>query len=202
MALSELKASRVIFWTILSLVFLVIVVLICIVEYIKKRHSKEMEEKIRFADSLKDSLIKSQLSNVRNHDIIKNLLTDNLDIIDNFSNIIIHNPDSKSIRRKTADAVSKLIEELSSGGEKVTMLERKVDMAYDNLFTKFKEDLPGLKDADYLLYLFSILRFSNTTISVILKEDKIEAIYNRKRRLKDKIKSLGENKSARYMEYL
>lgn len=199
---SELKASKLIFIVVFIFCLFIIVSLISGIVYFKKKHSREMEEKIRFADALSENLIETKRDNENIHEILKLTLTDNLEIIDNFSNIIIHNPDSKNVRKKTADAVSRLIEDLSVRGEKVTMLERKVDIAYDNLFTKFKEDLPCLKDADYLLYLFSILKFSNTTISVILKEDKIEAIYNRKRRLKDKIKTLDENKRARYLEYL
>lgn len=202
LAVSKLKASRSVFFAVLSFVLLIMVFLVFIVVHFKKKHNMEMEEKIRFADDLRNSLYEYQKANEKNHEILKKTLTDNLEIIDDFSNIIIQNPDSKNLRKKTADAVSRLIEELSTRGDKVQMLERKVDMAYDNLFTDFKEDLPGLKDVDYLLYLFSILEFSNMSISVILKEDKIEAIYNRKRRLKDRIKLLEESKRIRYLEYL
>ncbi len=199
---AKIKASKSILFAILSFSLLIIAVLIFIVVYIIKKNKRNMEEKIRFADALRENLSKTKRDNEKIHEILKLTLTDNLEIIDSFSNIIIQNPDSKNVRKKTADAVSRLIEDLSSSGEKVDILERKVDLAYDNLISDFKVDLPGLKDADYLLYLYSILKFSNVTISVILKEEKIEAIYNRKRRLKDKIKSLDENKKLRYLAYL
>lgn len=73
---------------------------------------------------------------------------------------------------------------------------------FDNLMTDFKEDLPGLKDVDYRLYLFSVLRLPTIAISLFLKEDKALAVYNRKKRLKDKIKQLDDKKRERYLKFI
>ena len=59
-----------------------------------------------------------------------------------------------------------------------------------------------MKEADYRLFLFSLLGFSIPAIAVFLKEKKITAVYDRKRRLKDKIKTLDPIKSNRYLAFL
>ena len=107
--------------------------------------------------------------------------------------------DSKSAKRKIADSVTVLIESLSIRSDKIVELESEVNALYDNLFAEFRKDLPSLKDVDYRLYLFSILGFSNTAISLFLKEDRVSAVYDRKRHLKDRIKRLDPLKRDRYL---
>ena len=60
-----------------------------------------------------------------------------------------------------------------------------------NIITSFKADLPNLKEADYLLFLYTTLGFSITAIALFLNEEKGDAVYNRKARLKNKIRNLG-----------
>ena len=56
-------------------------------------------------------------------------------------------------------------------------------------------DFPTLKKADKLMFLYSLLGFSNISISMLLKEDSMSKIYNRRKRLKAKFKDFeGENK--------
>ncbi len=69
------------------------------------------------------------------------------------------------------------------------------------MISEFKNDLPGLKDVDYCLFLFTVLKFKNPAIRLLLREEKVNAIYNRKRRLKDKINQLEHNKANRYIRY-
>lgn len=78
-------------------------------------------------------------------------------------------------------------------------MEKHVDKIYNNVFTSFRQDFPSLKDNDYRLFLFIILGLSNAAISLLLKEEKLSAIYERKRRLKEKIKNLPQEKQEMYM---
>jgi hypothetical protein len=71
-----------------------------------------------------------------------------------------------------------------------------------NIMSDFRRDLPGLKDDDYKLYLYSILGFSASTIELFLKESKVENVYNRKARLKNKINQLEQSKRERYLSCL
>ena len=200
--MAELKAYRFRMMVVILLALIVIGSLSVLICAIIRRHRRQLEEKMRVAETLKMELELNMQDNIQNQEIKRALLGDNFQMLDGFGKILMETPDEKKALKKTAEAVGKFLDELSVCGERTRTLENKVDIAYDNLFSDFREDLPGLKDADYLLYLYSVLHISNATISVLLKEQRVESVYNRKRRLKDKIKSLEENKSSRYLRYL
>lgn len=84
----------------------------------------------------------------------------------------------------------------------VSKLEADVNLNMSDLIQHFRSDVVGLKEADYCLYLFSVVDLSVITIAVLLGEEKIEAVYNRKARLKLKIKQLDCEKADKYMAYL
>ena len=90
-----------------------------------------------------------------------------------------------------------------SSDETIRELEQTVDKYQSGLIAEFRTDLPSLKPADYRLFLFSTLGFSTSAISVFLKEEKLDAVYNRKSRLKAKIKKLdSETARTKYLSYL
>ncbi len=199
---AEMRAYRMTMLTVILVVIIVIGILFIVGNNYIQKQNRKIEEKVRLADCLQKELSETKHNNLKIHEIKRLLLTDNLQVLDSFSKIMIETTDTKKAMKKTAEAVEKLLEELSVCSNRTKKLEEKVDIAYNNLFSDFRKDFPLLKDADYLLFLYSILNISNSTMSVILKEDKIEAIYNRKRRLKDKIKSLEESKRVRYLMYI
>lgn len=91
---------------------------------------------------------------------------------------------------------------MSGDKKKIENLERMVDKNCDNVISDLKKDLPGLKEADYNLFLYSILGFSTSTIALFLKEEKLTSVYERKRRLKDKIKQLNSIHRDNYLDFL
>lgn len=199
---AELKTSRITLTVIGLLSFLVIAILTVGISMYMRSNRRKLEEKVRIAESLRVELDLQKKNALKDEEDKHLLLTDNFQVLEDFGRIMMENPDSKKALKKAAEAVNRLLDELSGWSDRTKELERKVDMACENLFSDFRNDMPGLKDADYLLYLYSILNVSIPTISIILKESKIESVYNRKRRLKDKIKLLNPAKSERYLKYL
>ncbi len=181
---------------------LIIGLVIYYVKSIRKRKNEEIDNKVLLAERLKDELEHARNDNAKSFRIVETLLSTQYEILDQLINIQIKTNDNAKSRKKIAETVTTLIEDLSIGGEKVKELENRVDLLFNNLFSDFKRDLPNLKETDYLLFLFSALQISGTAISIFLKEDKVEAVYNRKRRLKDKIRQLPSTKSNRYLKYL
>jgi molybdopterin-binding protein len=135
-------------------------------------------------------------------EIVKNLMESRNQLLEELCEIVMNSNNSKIARQRIANAVTSIIDNLSVRSEKIEELENQVNDMYDNLFIRFRSDMPNLKEADYRLYLFLILRISNSAISLFLKEDKINAVYDRKRRLKDKIKKLDKVKSKEYLSYI
>lgn len=107
-------------------------------------------------------------------------------------------PDSERLFYKS---VTKLIYDNVNDKKIRNSLQRLVDTKLGNLITDFQRDMPNLKNEDYLLYLYLVLRFTSTTISVLLNV-KVETIYTRRRNLILKIKKNCATNPDRYLSYL
>ena len=169
--------------------------------FIECKQRKKLDDRILFAERLQNMLIQIQAENTKASSIIRELLASKYELLEELCNIIISCSNPRSARQRIAESVTTLIDNLSIRSDKIIAMEHQVDTMYDNLFSDFRKDLPSLKDADYRLYLFTIFGLSNTAISIFLKEDKLTAIYDRKRRLKDRIRQLDPTKCARYMAF-
>jgi len=198
---SKIHSSRVTTWIITMSLILVILLMSVLGWQIYNYQNRKISEKVLLANQLQEDLENSKHANSSATSVIKSLMSTKYELLEELSLIVLRNNDTKVARKKIADAVTRLIEDFSIHSEKIVLLEKKVDSLYDNLMSEFKKDLPNLKEVDYRLFLFSVLGLSNATISLFLKEDKIDAVYNRKRRLKDKLKQLGSPKSERYLAH-
>lgn len=198
---AEIRSSRIMNWAIIITSLAIISIMMLVGWYIYNLQNKKISEKVLLANQLQEELSKSKQNNTNSTDIIKSLMSTKYELLEELSSIVLRNNDTKVARKKIADTVTRIIEKFSIRSEKIVALEDKVDSLYNNLMSDFKIDLPNLKEVDYRLFLFSVLGLSNATISLFLKEDKIDAVYNRKRRLKDKIKQLDSTKAGRYLAY-
>lgn len=88
--------------------------------------------------------------------------------------------------KRTVSEVKSIIHDLISGPEGLQEIERNIDLQSDNLIARFREEMPGLKDYEYTLFIYSALHFSTNSIA-LLTDVKKEVLYNRKSRLKAKI---------------
>lgn len=89
---------------------------------------------------------------------------------------------------KGAKEALKAIEDFSKSPETFSELEEYLDSVDGRLMARFREQMPGLRDDEYRLFLCNALGFSVPTISLLLDE-KREVIYNRRLRLRAKILS-------------
>lgn len=105
-------------------------------------------------------------------------------------------------KKGVSTEAEEMIARLSSA-EQLEELETTVNKYQSDIMVEFRRDLPALKPADYSLFLYSILGFSPTAVSVFLKTDKLDSVYNRKARLKAKIRQLDdERQQQKYLSYL
>lgn len=133
---------------------------------------------------------------------IKILMASKYELLNKLSMVVYSTGGSKNAERRIADTVSQIIKDFTLSKDGLKKLEDELNSNCDNLMHDFRHDLPGLKDIDYLLFLLSALHFSIPVISLFLKEERIQSIYNRKRRLKDRIGKLSTAQKERYMAYL
>lgn len=214
---ATLETSRKsLFLIILGLGFLVLLLSYFFHLYILKQ-KREIEDSVLLAEALKEQLslevskhemtVVSSNRKIEEYDkkisdaktTIKELLSSKYEVLEDVCQILRECDNSAAAKRKIANVMTSFINEISLDGKKLDMLEERVNEIYGNVMKEIRKDLPDMKEIDYNLYLFMILGISNPSISILLKEKKINAVYDRKRRLKDKIKALSPVLQSKYM---
>lgn len=95
---------------------------------------------------------------------------------------------SRELKRIYSEAISS-IDELRTDSATLKKLEDYVNTYKENAVARFKASFPDAKPADVSLFMYIVAGFSARTISVLLGEE-LPVVYNRKSRLKAKIRSL------------
>ncbi len=198
----RIESSKMLTWSLVVIVLLIISIgTIVSVRYYRASRER-LERNLMIAQNLRDILlIKTDECDTANK-IIRDLIDNKVGMFDKLCRVIYENNDSLVAKKKISIAVNEFIEQFSINSEKITELEEFVNRSYGNIMLDLRRDLPNMKNADYALFLYTILGFSISTISIFLKEEKISAVYDRKRRLKDKIKKLDSPNREKYMDFL
>lgn len=189
-------------WLTISIGLLLLIIILWIFNRIYRQQQNLLERKLLLAQELEELLRENKAKSDQTTITLKQILTSNNEIINDLCNIINQYGSTPAASTKMLDTVTRIIDDFSNESDKGTILENHVNKLYEDILSDLRNDLPKMKEADYKLFLFSVLGFSLTSISVFLKEKKITAVYDRKRRLKDKIKTLDSIKSERYLAFL
>lgn len=91
-----------------------------------------------------------------------------------------------NLQPKILKEVKSIVSGLRSDRKTQKALEEMLDSTRDGVMTKLREEFPGWKQEDFLLYSFAASGFSSTTISTLMEKEK-NVIYNRIWRLKGRI---------------
>lgn len=159
------------------------------------RLRRNASEKLVLADQLESTL----KENGKSKEVLQKILSTRYSLLQELCELVVTSTDSKTAQKKIVNAVTNLIETLSISGDKINELEKEMDNTHGNVCSNFKADFPNLKDIDYRLFLYSSMGLSTSSMMLLLKETKIEAVYSRKKRLKARIKG---SDSPRKDEYL
>ena len=82
--------------------------------------------------------------------------------------------------------VMSIVSGIGSDKKAIEKIEKFVNTYKGNIMQRFRTEFPGMKHSDYILYLYVVAGFSSRAIGVFLGE-KLDVVYNRKSRLKQKI---------------
>lgn len=198
----KLQSAHRTLWIYALLSSLVIMALIFFLFYYYKKKRSEIARNVTIAENLREILALKNNESSKNQELIKSLLSTRFEELDSLCQTLYNTSDVTTAKRCISNKVASIINEMSSDTTRITQMEEYVNKHCSNLLSDLKHDIPDLKDADYKLYLYTILGFSSTAIALFLKENEVSAVYNRKRRLKDKIKQLPPDKHQRYMLFL
>lgn len=108
---------------------------------------------------------------------------------------------TENLQNKVLSEVKSVISGLRENPKTFQELEHNLNIAHDNIVTKFKEQIPRLKDEDIRLFVFAASGLSNTAMSTLLGLEK-SVIYNRIYRLKGRISKADAANKADFLQML
>lgn len=186
---------------VLILVFVISVGIASAMSFSRYRRKQQwlIERNLLIAQNLRDIMA---VKNKKAEEMIKNLMASRFEIFDDMMKVLYEESDSEKSKKRISEKVMTLIDDFSKNKKKISELENYADEHYDNIMTSFRKDFPKLVQADYLFFLYSILGFSNVSISLFLQDNDISAIYGRRKRMKNRIKNSKAINIEKYLEFL
>lgn len=152
------------------------------------------------------SKVKEDYSNVQN-DYLKiqnhydkarksviTLLSERYKMLDELCSLTYENNNESVTKRRILNKVSSLIRQLKDDSKLLSELENLVNVHNSDLMIHFRNDLPGLKEHYLRLFLFSVLGFSDSSISVFLNKQKTSMVWDMRR------PSQGQNQQTRHRQ--
>ena len=196
----QIKINR--YKTALIIIISLLSLIICLflIAYIIKKHKHEITAKINFLEQLEGIIQETETENKKSKQIIRSLFGSQFHIIEKSCEILYRNSDTAKANKQVNEYIAKLVDALSIDGKWYCEIEKQIDETYDNLMSDLKTHIPNINKLDYSIYIFSVIGFPSDIIAYLLKLDKVETVYNRKRHLKDKLKKLDPHISKRYLE--
>ncbi|MBQ8629745.1 MAG: tetratricopeptide repeat protein [Prevotella sp.] len=182
----------------------IIILVSIIMSLILKSKNKEIEANMLLASNLKNMLqakenetqnlqhsyderIESkELENLSMQNAINTLFEQRFATIDRLSSAYYEYQGTVNEKHKIYTDVMNLVSGLGTDKKTLKELEGFVNTYRNNLMIRFRETFPEMKESDCILYLYSVAGFSSRAISIFINE-KLEVVYNRKSRLKQKI---------------
>jgi len=199
---AELKVEQMKIRAIICISILIgIIAALLFMRYRSKRQAR-LNATIRIAQDLQDAYLAKSAECTTTQRSIKQLMQTRYTLFDKFCQTFYQSVNNEVSHIQISKIVNGIIKNLKPGSEEYTQLEDYADMHYDNVITSLKSDLPKLKQNDYALFLYTILGFSISSIAAIIGVDNINSVYERKRRLKNKIKELECDNKDHYLELL
>lgn len=199
---SQLRTSRLIWLSLIIILVAILGVATWIFIRAYRRNMAQIETNVAIAQNAREilSLRETEIDEARSS--IEELLSTKFDILEGLCRTVYEKHPTAAEKKKISDEVKNLIGRLSTDTSHIAELESFVDRHRHNLLHDFRSDYPMLKDADYRLMLYSALGFSSTAIALFLHEEKVESVYNRKARLKSRIKASPTPRSTDYLGVL
>ena len=164
----------------------IIVICIITIRYRHKLLQQEIEENMAMVVELQNRLMSNEGLLHDQQTVIGQLFSSHYDTFNRLSSAYYECHGMQNEKQKIHNEVVGLINSIATDGKAIKEMESFVDRYKDNVMTKFGEAFPNLDNSDKRLFMYLVLGFSSRAISIFMNE-KIEVVYNRKSRLKQKI---------------
>lgn len=163
-----------------------------IVWLISRLRIKKAETDALLAEAASLRIIATDNTSLR--EAVSKLFDTRFELIDKLCNTYYQAQGTSTEKTLILSQVTNEIDSLRTDKAVFAGLEKTVNDACDNILLNLRNALPGIKPEDYALAVYLSCGFSNRSIALLL-EEKIETIYKRKSRLKQRINDLPDEKS-------
>ncbi len=199
---AKAKSAKANMWLIIISALFLIATIIFIAFQRYNKQQKKIEQNILLAENLQEIIIIKEIEATDAQKAIKELLVGKFSVLDELCRLVYESNNTTTARKLISDKIDKIIDQISNKDKTIQELEDFVNTYHNNIMGNLRKDLPNLKEIDYRLFLFTVLGFSLGSISLFAKVEKISSIYERKRRLKNKLQSLNSDKKEIYLDFL
>ncbi|MCC8118024.1 MAG: hypothetical protein LIP09_04640 [Bacteroidales bacterium] len=199
---AELSASKRHQITLLLVIIFIVALFVAATIVAIRNLKRKVRVNVERAQSLEDIL---QVKNTECNAFcqkVEALLLSRFSEINRICQVYYENQAGKNLSKKISDEMEKLVDDFSDNKSNISQLEALVNDNLNDLMADFRKDFPKLKNADYMLFLYTVLGLSISGIVLFLREEKIDAVYSRKSRLKYRIKKSDCKRSQEYLGYL
>lgn len=185
-------------------IFIIVIMLfvgISIVYVFRKKiqtEKNQQESIIKNAECLRADLLHQIETNKLFSESLKTIFKQKYSIVDKLCAAYYESQGVRLEKKRIVSEVELIIKEFSNNAARLEELEAYADSHTQGACSSFRKDFPNLKDEDYRMFLYLLLGFSARSISLFFNE-KIEVIYNRKSRLKSKIRNSSVVKKETYL---
>lgn len=179
----------------ISILVLTSLLLLVLLLYLLKSYRRKVEDTLSFAADLQYSLNDTKERNSNLQSAIGALYGHSFKTIDDLCGECYNDKNGTVIVKK----VKTIVKGLKNDTNTIEQLECFVNNYSDKVMLHFRTDFPDLRDVDYKLFLYLAAGFSLRTISVLVDVE-LDALYNRKARLKQRINKGNSQYKNQFLE--
>ncbi len=195
------EAKKLKLWLIVGTVIVLsgITILLLILRKRKERNQKAINALINRAQLLIEETNSLKTANSALGGSINNLFGERFKTIDSLLAIYSAHKGTKIERKKIYEEVDRLLSSFESSEINKRLIES-VDLYFEGMASRFREDFPDLKEDDYMLFLYLVCGFSNYSIMLLLNVT-MPTVYSRKKRVKAKIVAYQPELAEKYLSF-
>lgn len=173
-----------------SALFLTIVLFVGYVAYINRRRRRQaVAEYMSAVDEVntvnRNMLARMEMLRSKSSEL-RQVVKERFALIDRLASAYYERQGTKTEQKAIYEEVRTLLDSYASDAGSRQKIEQVVNMCYDHVMEKARQELPSLKEPEYDLLCYIYAGFSPRVISVFTK-DSLGNVYTKKSRLKSKI---------------
>ncbi len=193
------EAATLRFWLIVGTIIVLsgIILLLLILRKRKERNQKAINTLINRAQLLIEEINSLKTANSALGGSLNKLFGERFKTVDSLLAIYSAHKGTKIERKKIYEEVDRLLNSFESSEINKRLIES-VDLYFDGMASRFREDFPDLKTDDYMLFLYLVCGFSNYSIMLLL-DVTMPTVYSRKKRVKAKIVASQPELAEKYL---